>query len=245
LHTKATYQELEQRVKELEKEAAKCKMREEVLRTSEAKYRELVQNVNSIILRRDTKGNVTFFNEFAQNFFGFHEDEILGQNVVGKIVPKSDSSGQDLEAMIEDIGRQPEKYINNENENIRCNGERVWISWTNKGIIDDNGHIAEIMCIGNDITRRKRAEEEREELILELEDALAQVKTLRGLLPICTNCKKIRDDRGYWNQIEVYIRDHSEAEFSHSICPECAKKLYPEFYNRNSKELRKHRTNKD
>ena len=63
-----------------------------------------------------------------------------------------------------------------------------------------------------------------------LQKALAKVKILRGLLPICSNCKKIRDDKGYWNQIEAYIRDHSEADFSHGICPECAKKLYPEFY---------------
>lgn len=61
-----------------------------------------------------------------------------------------------------------------------------------------------------------------------LKDALAEVKILSGLLPICASCKKIRDDKGYWNQIEGYIREHSEAEFTHSICPECAKKLYPE-----------------
>jgi len=77
---------------------------------------------------------------------------------------------------------------------------------------------------------KHKAGEERKELITELKEALSKVKTLSGLLPICANCKKIRDDKGYWNQIEVYIRDHSEADFSHSICPECAKKLYPEFY---------------
>ncbi len=66
-----------------------------------------------------------------------------------------------------------------------------------------------------------------------LEKALTRVKTLSGLLPICASCKKIRDDQGYWNQIELYIKEHSMAEFSHSICPECAKKLYPEFYNEN------------
>jgi len=78
-------------------------------------------------------------------------------------------------------------------------------------------------------TERKRTEEEREKLILSLQKALSEVKALSGLLPICSSCKKIRDDKGYWNQIEAYIRDHSEANFSHSICPDCAKKLYPEF----------------
>ena len=75
---------------------------------------------------------------------------------------------------------------------------------------------------------RKRVEKEREKLIRELQDALAQIKKLSGLLPICASCKKIRDDQGYWTQIEAYIRDHSEATFSHDICPECMKKLYPD-----------------
>jgi hypothetical protein len=78
------------------------------------------------------------------------------------------------------------------------------------------------------ISKRKQAEKEREELIAELQDAVTKIKTLGGLLPICSNCKKIRDDKGYWKQIESYIRDHSEAEFTHSICPKCAKKFYPE-----------------
>ena len=74
---------------------------------------------------------------------------------------------------------------------------------------------------------RKRAELEKDELIIELKNALQKVRTLSGLLPICASCKKIRDDNGYWSQIEAYIQTHSEAEFSHSICPDCAKKLYP------------------
>jgi PleD family two-component response regulator len=68
---------------------------------------------------------------------------------------------------------------------------------------------------------------EKEKLIVELQQALAKVKTLSGLLPICSSCKKIRDDKGYWNQIETYIREHSEADFTHGICPKCAKMLYP------------------
>lgn len=81
----------------------------------------------------------------------------------------------------------------------------------------------------NEIVRRSKAEERKQELISELQEALAKVKQLSGLLPICANCKKIRDDKGYWNQIEGYISAHSDAYFSHGICPECEKKLYPEF----------------
>ena len=78
------------------------------------------------------------------------------------------------------------------------------------------------------ITERKQVEEQRNKLIAELQKALSEVKTLRGFLPICSHCKKIRDDKGYWNQIESYIQDHSEAEFSHGICQKCAKKYYPD-----------------
>jgi len=80
-----------------------------------------------------------------------------------------------------------------------------------------------------DISRRKLIEREREQLIQKLQEAMAQVKTLSGFIPICASCKKIRDDKGYWEQVEVYIRNHSEAEFTHGLCPECKKKLYPDF----------------
>ena len=80
-----------------------------------------------------------------------------------------------------------------------------------------------------DISERKRATEEREKLIAELREALDNIKTLRGLVPICANCKKIRDDKGYWQQVEVYVRDHSEATFTHGLCPECAKLLFPDY----------------
>ena len=80
------------------------------------------------------------------------------------------------------------------------------------------------------LVRLKNALDERDRVIYKLEEALSKVKTLYGLLPICSLCKKIRDDQGYWNQIEDYVGKHCPAEFSHSICPECAKRHYPEFY---------------
>ena len=85
----------------------------------------------------------------------------------------------------------------------------------------------ELSAAHREIARRMKAEQERDRVITELQKALSEVKTLRGLLPICCNCKKIRDDNGYWNQIESYIQSRSEAEFSHGICPDCLKELYP------------------
>jgi len=83
-----------------------------------------------------------------------------------------------------------------------------------------------------DTSERKQIEKERDALIKDLQRSLAEVKTLSGLLPICSSCKKIRDDKGYWNQIEAYIHEHSDATFSHGICPDCTQKLYPEYYKK-------------
>lgn len=85
----------------------------------------------------------------------------------------------------------------------------------------------ELSLAQQEIERRKQAEKERDKVIDDLNTALSEVKTLQGLLPICSNCKSIRDDKGFWMRLEAYIKDHSEAEFTHSICPECYKKLYP------------------
>jgi PAS domain S-box-containing protein len=130
---------------------------------SEKMYRQLVEAANSIILRMDVEGRVTFFNKFAQRFFGFKESEILGKNVIGTIVPVTDRAGRDLKEMINDIGRTPNKYVNNENENMLRTGERVWIAWTNR-IIDGESGGKEALCVGNDITKIKEAEEVLKEM---------------------------------------------------------------------------------
>jgi diadenylate cyclase len=133
----------------------------DALKESEAKYREVLQNTQSIIIRMDTLGNITFFNHFALSFFDFTSDEVIGKNVVGTIVPQKARSGHDLSMMANDLGFNAEGYAVNVSENIRRNGDRVWIAWINKAIRDEKGHIIEILCIGNDITDRKRSGEIR------------------------------------------------------------------------------------
>ncbi|MDF1563159.1 MAG: PAS domain S-box protein [Deltaproteobacteria bacterium] len=85
-----------------------------------------------------------------------------------------------------------------------------------------------LLCIFDDLSELKKAEDERERLIGQLTKAIEEIKSLRGILPLCSFCKKVRDDQGYWQQVDVYIRDHLLADISHSICPECVKKHYPE-----------------
>ena len=98
-------------------------------------------------------------------------------------------------------------------------------------LMHDDGSLLGSVHVARDISEQRKAAEIREKLIRQLETSLTKVRLLSGFIPICAACKKIRDDQGYWQQVEEYIRDHSEAEFSHSICPACAKKLYPEYLN--------------
>ena len=143
---------------------------------SERKYRELVENANSIIMRITPEHNITFFNEYAQTFFGYTADEVLGKNVVGTIVPPVDSEGRDLRRMVREVTAQPEAHGSNEDENMCKDGCRVWVHWANRAVRDDKGQVKEILCVGTDITARKRIEKEAavyRERLRELADRLA------------------------------------------------------------------------
>ncbi len=192
------YDSLELRVKErtadlsnantkLQQEITPRREIEAMLSKSEAKYRDLVENADTIVLEMDSSANVIFFNKFAQRFFGYSEEEILGHNVLGTIVPEVDSNGISLRGLIEEVTRNPEKYSNSENENICRNGQRVWVAWTNKGVYDKDHRLSHILCIGIDRTEQKRtsdllaeqmtkdaAEAERTRLARDLHDAVSQ-----------------------------------------------------------------------
>ncbi|MHB1134758.1 MAG: GAF domain-containing protein [Chloroflexota bacterium] len=156
--------------RQLEEALAERQRATAALRASEEKYRELVENANSIILRMDRHGNVTFFNEFAQRFFGFAAEEILGRHVVGTIVPERDAEGTDMATFVADVTARPDSFASSENENVRASGERVWIAWTNRSIRDAEGRLLEVLCVGNDVTARKQAEE----ALARVNDALEQ-----------------------------------------------------------------------
>lgn len=143
------------------------------LNESEAKYQDLVQNVNSVILRLDLEGRVTFLNNFSQSFFGFTEKDILGKSIIGTIVPDTEDGRALIGEMLRDIGRDAASYATRELVNTRRNGARVWIAWTNKVIFDSEGQPSEILCVGNDVTARKQIEVLLEKHRSELEQQVA------------------------------------------------------------------------
>jgi len=148
------------------------------LKESEAKYRELVESANSIIMRMDMKGNIIFFNTFARQFFGYSEEEIVGRNVLGTILPETAERKRKLRKMFREIGKKPERYENIEDQNIRGNGEKVWISWTNRALCRDGISVREILCIGNDITEQKYHETLLEQCRTDLEGKI-RIRTMQ------------------------------------------------------------------
>ena len=200
---------------------------EEYLLESERRFRSVVQTATDAIVLADSRGNIIAWNRAAQIIFGYPEEEVLGQPLT----------------MV-----MPERYRDAHRKGIarlQSGGEAHVIGTTVElhGLRKDGREFPLELSIGTwqaaegayysgiirDITERKRAEEERERLILQLQEAMARIKVLGGLLPICATCKKIRDPKGYWKQLEDYITDHSEAQFTHGICTECARKLHPDW----------------
>lgn len=139
-------------------DVTRLKKSEIELRQSENKYKELVDNARSIILKMDTNGNIVFFNEYAKELFGFTQEEILGKPALGTIVPKVDSGGKEMYIMLDSIYKDPDKHEININENIKKNGERIWVEWHNKARFDDKGNRIGHIAVGLDITERIRAE---------------------------------------------------------------------------------------
>lgn len=128
------------------------------LREREHQYRELVEMADAIILKLDKDGNIIFFNEFAETFFGYSKEEVLGRNVLGTIVPPEELSGRDLKELIEQICSDTDTYRRNENANITKDGRLVWVRWSNRAIRNEEGDVIGVLSVGNDISDRKEME---------------------------------------------------------------------------------------
>lgn len=208
--------------------AGRIAERERQLRIGEAEYRVLADNAADIIWRLDAGGRVDYISPADQRLRGFAREEVIGLRLEQLLHP-------DYAEVLEQAHAH---RLEQEKNGIKTGdltfelplvckgGGTIWAEILSTPLRDDQDEIVGYIGVARDITERKKLAGEREKLVVELQDALAKIKTLSGMLPICATCKKIRDDKGYWNTLEAYISEHSEASFSHGICPECASKVY-------------------
>ena len=201
---------------------------EEALRETERRYRYMVEAANDVVCTTDAQGYFTYLNPPGRTLTEYSEDELVGRHFTCIIAP--DWRRRVGVFYVRQHAKRLHKTLL-EFPIVTKSGRTKWVE-QNVVLLADAETGTEFHAIVRDVTERKGAEEERDKLIRELREALANVKMLRGLLPICSSCKKIRDDKGYWSQIETYIGEHSEAEFTHGICPRCLKQAFPDHYLR-------------
>jgi PAS domain S-box-containing protein len=191
------------------------------------KFRILAEIISDWIWEVDRHGVYTYTSPVVYNLLGYRPEEIVGMKTFD-FMPADEA--KQFKMVFQRALATGEPLKNVENVNLHKDGSRVTLETSGVPIVDESGKIAGYRGVDRDISIRKCAEERLREESDKLKQALAKVKRLSGMLPICASCKKIRDDKGYWNQIEAYIEEHSDAAFSHGICPQCARKLYPELY---------------
>ncbi|MCX5816941.1 MAG: PAS domain-containing protein [Proteobacteria bacterium] len=203
------------------------KQAEEALKFSEIKYRRLFETATDgvLILDADT-GTINDINPSLLSMLNYTKENIIRKKLCEIDAFKDFDKKNKRFAELKKIG-----HVSCDDLHLTTkDGVPISAEFVCNTYLVDKERVAQ--CNIRNITERKRAEKEREKLILELKDALTQIKTLSGLLNICSYCKKICNDKGTWEQMEIYIRDRSEADFSHGICPECAKKIYPQYFKK-------------
>jgi PAS domain S-box-containing protein len=185
-------------------------------------YQAVEQSPATIVITNKT-GEIEYVNPKFSELSGYSREEVLGKNP--RILKSGEMSSDSYRQMWETIcsGRD----WRGEFHNRKKSGEFYWEAAAISAVRNSDGEITHFLAVKEDITQRKSYEAEREKLIRELQEALSKVKTLSGLLPICASCKKIRDDKGYWSQLEAYLGAHADVLITHGICPDCMQRLYP------------------
>lgn len=209
---------------EREMEAARGRRARSKAESAMQHLASIVESSEDAIYGKNLDSVIISWNAAAERIFGYTAGEIIGRSIA--ILFPLDRRDELLDIM--SAIRRGEVVGIRESERLHKDGQVIPISLTTSPIRNNEGKVIGASGIARDISRQKKAEAERQRLIQKLSDTLRQVKTLNGLLPICASCKRIRDDRGYWQQVETYISSHSNASFTHGICPECVKK-YKEF----------------
>jgi len=206
-------------------ERVERRKQEQVLRESEQCFRALVAGVKDYaICMLDRQGRMSSWNAGAEWIKGYPAHEIIGRHFSCLYPPEAVTCGLPERALARAI---VEGRVEEEGQLLRKGGARFWANVIITALRDQQGELSGFALVTRDISARKQAEAERERLIQELQAAISDVKSLSGLLPICASCKKIRDYRGQWHPLEVYLREHSEATLTHEFCLECAPHIQP------------------
>jgi PAS domain S-box-containing protein len=211
------------------RDVSERKKAEAALRESEARVRAITDSAQDAILMMGPDGGISYWNPMAEKVFGYTRQEALGQNLHDFLAPKRyHEAHRAAIGGFKKTGQGSAVGKTIELEAVRKGGEEIVIALS-LSAVQIRGEWNAIGIV-RDITESKRMHAEREAMIAELQKALAQVKTLSGFIPICGHCKKIRDDKGFWESVEKYVGQRSEAQFSHGVCPDCAKKFYGEYF---------------
>ena len=210
------------RLKGIYQDITELKNAEKALMESEHKYRSVIEMSPLGIGMTDTAGRIITVNRSFAAMLGYTSEELLELDFTD-ITHPDDVHGE-LELFQAVVNGDIDSYSFEKRYKHR-DGNYFWISLTTAKITLSGAQTL-IYAFVENISERKQMEQNREQLIQELQDALNKVNVLSGLIPICAGCKKIRDDQGYWNQLETYIQKHSDTSFSHGLCPECSEKLY-------------------
>ena len=197
---------------------------EKALRESAAFLARIMQSTTNAIVVFDSSGIITHANQRCTEISGYRHDELIGEPFA-RLFPAEEFV--DLQKRLQEVTLQEMAVLGLETNWLSKDGELIPISWGGAQLSGTDA-VGGVVFTAEDIRKRKKAREEREKLIVELQGALSEIQVLRGIIPICSYCKKIRNDDGLWNQLEAYMHEHSGAEFSHSVCPECLGKQLAE-----------------
>ena len=210
----------------IERELREAELRRERQRMQAKNFHlaAIVDSSEDAIISITLDGNVLSWNKGAEHLHGYPAPEVLGRSISIVVPPVCYAELPDI---FQRVGRG--EFIERfETVRVSKDGTLLDVSLTISPVRNDADQVVGASIIARDITAKKREEAERQQMIEELNEALTHVKTLTGLLPICAGCKKIRDKQGEWEHIENYVKARSNAEFTHSICPDCVERLYPE-----------------
>lgn len=196
----------------------------EPLQELQDQFRLMVENSHDILTIRNADGRIRYTSPSFHRILGYKQEEVIGSTAFELIHPEDRET---VLTALNEFVKNPGARDSLQYRARHANGSWVSLEVVAYNMLDDPA-VRGVVINGRDISERKQAEAGKDQLIEDLQRTLSSAKTLTGVLPICASCKKIKDENGNWQQIEAYIRERSKVEFSHGMCPECARLWFPD-----------------